>query len=264
VRLIEKGSGPPLVIVPGLQGRWRYVGPAVDELARTFRVITFDLCDEPASGLAFVDERGFDNYVDQVRTAFDRCALERATVCGISFGGLIALRFASQHGARVSGLVLASTPGPGWHLRRRHEIYTRLPYVFGPLFLAETPVRLRRELAAALPRWRSRWSFSSAQLSLLARAPVSFARMARRARLISTVDVPADCARIAVPTLVVTGEPKLDHVVPVGGSSAYGSLIHGARLAVLEQSGHLGSITRPAAFAALVRDFTIRAAREVA
>jgi hypothetical protein len=38
-----------------------------------------------------------------------------------------------------------------WRLRRRHEIYSRVPWLFGPLFLAESPWRLRAELAAALP-----------------------------------------------------------------------------------------------------------------
>ena len=62
-----------------------------------------------------------------------------------------ALRFAARHPERVSALVLASTPGPGWHLRPRHDLYARWPRVFGPLFIAETPFRARPELRAALP-----------------------------------------------------------------------------------------------------------------
>jgi pimeloyl-ACP methyl ester carboxylesterase len=54
---------------------------------------------------------------------------------------------------------------------------------------------------------------------------------------------------------VITGEPALDRVVPVAGSTEYGTLIRNARVVVLERTGHLGSITRPDAFAALVRDF---------
>jgi pimeloyl-ACP methyl ester carboxylesterase len=74
--------------------------------------------------------------------------------------------------------------------------------------------------------------------------------------MISNEDVTADCALIIAPTLVVTGEPHLDHVVPVEGSSEYLRLIPKARAAVLERTGHLGSITRADAFATLVRDFT--------
>jgi pimeloyl-ACP methyl ester carboxylesterase len=68
--------------------------------------------------------------------------------------------------------------------------------------------------------------------------------------------VTPDCARITAPTLVVTGERDLDRVVPVDGSSEYLRLIPNARAAVLERTGHLGSITRPEAFTAIVRAFT--------
>ena len=32
MRIIDRGSGPPLVLIPGLQGRWEYVRPTVDAL----------------------------------------------------------------------------------------------------------------------------------------------------------------------------------------------------------------------------------------
>jgi pimeloyl-ACP methyl ester carboxylesterase len=79
--------------------------------------------------------------------------------------------------------------------------------------------------------------------------------MAQRARFITTLDLADDSARIAAPTLVITGEPGLDFIVPVEGSSAYLRLISGARGVVLERTGHQGVMTRPAAFASLVRDF---------
>ena len=86
-------------------------------------------------------------------------------------------------------------------------------------------------------------------------APVSPARMAARARRIGAYDALAECGRIAVPTLVLTGEAALDHVVPVEGTSKYATVIRGARSVVLERTGHQGSLTRPGEFAAIIRDF---------
>ena len=43
--------------------------------------------------------------------------------------------------------------------------------------------------------------------------------------------------------------------MPVEGSADYARLIPGARGVVLERTGHHGTITRPDAFARLVRDF---------
>jgi pimeloyl-ACP methyl ester carboxylesterase len=88
--------------------------------------------------------------------------------------------------------------------------------------------------------------------------------MARRARMITAIDTAASCAQITAPTLIVTGERALDHVVPVDGSVGYVSLIRRARAVVLERTGHLGSITRPDAFSAIVRDFAESRASEVA
>ena len=91
---------PPLVLVPGIQGRWEYMRPAVDALARAFRVITFSLCDEPRPATVRPATR-----LRQLRRAGRRGArqsgIERATICGVSFGGLIALRFAARHPDRV-------------------------------------------------------------------------------------------------------------------------------------------------------------------
>jgi pimeloyl-ACP methyl ester carboxylesterase len=256
--LEERGAGMPLVVVPGIQGRWEYLAPAIDALAVHFRVITFALAGERASGMAFAASRGFDNYADQIAAALDARQIERASVCGVSFGGVAALRFAASHPERTAALVLVSTPGPRWRLRLRHERYLDHPYVFGPLFVVETPFRLRPELEASFPRIADRVRFSWSQLKALAAAPVSLARMAERGRLLSRLDTTADCARVSAPALVVTGEPSLDYVVPALGSSEYARLIPSARAIVLARTGHLGCITRPADFAGAVHAFVKR------
>ena len=166
----------------------------------------------------------------------------------------MAVRFAATQPARTERLILVSTPGPAWHLKARHRFYLRAP-LLRAAFMAEAPWRMRKELATVLPRPSDRARFALAQLRTLGKAPVSFTHMAERARSISTLDLADDCARIAAPTLVVTGEPGLDHVVPREGASAYIQTISGARGAVIERTGHLGVITRPDAFASLVRAF---------
>ncbi len=258
MKIVEFGSGEPLVLVPGIQGRWEYMRPAIDTLARRFRVLTFPLCGEPDSGCRLDPAQGLDNYSNQLVSALDTAKIERAAICGVSFGGLVALRFAARHPDRTKVLVLASTPAPVWRLRRRHQVYARAPWLFGPIFLAESPWRLRAEIAAALPDRRHRWTFRRGVLETFAKAPVSLARMAARARLIDGIDMRRECEAVAAPTLVITGEHPLDHVVPATGSSAYARLIPNATAAVLERTGHLGSITRPDAFAALVHEFVKR------
>jgi 3-oxoadipate enol-lactonase len=233
----------PLVLVPGVQGRWEFMRRTVDALSVHFHVVTFSL-------------RGnsIDEYAGQVARALDDRKIDRAIVCGVSFGGRVALRFAATAPERTSALVLVSTPGPGWHLRPRHVTYTRWPWLFGPLFLAEAPWRLRAELLSAFPDWRARWAFRLEAVRTLMTAPPQLAATAARARMIDPVSAKADCNRVTAPTLIVTGEPSMDHVVSAT-SSEYIRLIAGARGAILERTGHVGTMTRPEAFAALVDDF---------
>jgi pimeloyl-ACP methyl ester carboxylesterase len=244
VEIIDRGSGPPLVLIPGLQGRWEYMRATVTALSSCFRVVTFSL-----------DADTLDGYAEQVGAAMSAAGIDEATICGVSFGGLVAVRFAALHPARCHALILASTPRSGLRLRRKHQIYMRAPLILGPLFLAESPFRLRPEVLAAIPDRRARGRFTLEGIRTVLSAPVSLRSMAARAQIIADSDLAADCARITAPTLVVTGEAGLDHVVPVESSSEYTRRIPNARTFVLERTGHLGSITRPEAFCEVIRTF---------
>ena len=142
--------------------------------------------------------------------------------------------------------MLVSAPGPGATLRPHHRLYARWPLLCGPLFAIETPFRLGHEM---------HWS----QLRALVAAPTSFTRIARRAQLIESTDIAADCRRIVAPTLVVTGDARRDRVVPVENTLEYLRAIPGSQHVVLEGTGHLGSVRRSAEFAAIVSVFVERA-----
>jgi 3-oxoadipate enol-lactonase len=234
----------PLVLLPGIQGRWEYMRRTVDALSAHFQVVTFSLRGDT-----------IDDYAGQVSRALDDRKIDRAIICGVSFGGLVALRFAATARDRTTALVLVSTPAPTWRLTPRHRLYARLPFVLGPLFMAETPWRLRAELSAALPDWRARWAFKLGAARTFMSAGLPLTGMAARARMIERLDCRADCECVTAPTLIVTGQPDLDRVVSASQSLEYVGLINGARSAVLERTGHTGTMTRPDAFAALVNDF---------
>jgi len=245
------------VLVPGIQGRPEYHAPAIEALSRHFDVVTLPLCGE--SGCPVRDASSdFDTYAALIEKALDARNTDRAVVCGVSFGGRIALRFAAQHPDRTTALVLASVPGPGWHLRKRHEVYARMPRLFGALFLAESPFRLRREIVRALPAWRDRRRFLMWQVRTLATAPLSLTRMAARAKLMSEVDAVADCAHVKSPTLLITGDESLDQVVPIEASRRYLELIRDIEYATVRDTGHLGSNTHADVFASIVADFVER------
>lgn len=243
--IVDRGEGSPIVLVPGLQGDWEYLRPAVEALARQHRVITFSLKDERA---------GLDGLAAQVEAALDDRGLACAAICGVSFGGRVALRFAARRPERTSALVLVSVPGPRWCLKRSHRWCAQHPLICAPIVFPVLFARMREELAAAMSDTGQRRRLMQHQIGLVLRGRISPSRMAARALLIDGLDVTADCAGISARTLIVSGEAGLDHAA-AGGTGEFAALLADARGVTIPRTGHFGCITRPAAFAELVHEF---------
>jgi pimeloyl-ACP methyl ester carboxylesterase len=253
--MFDEGTGEPLVVIPGIQGRWEWMRPALYALARRFRTISYSLCGDIGSGAGMDASLGFDSFVRQLDGVFERTRLTRAIVCGVSFGGVVAVRYAALRPDRIGALILVSTPGPGWQPTPRQARYAGRPWLSVPAFCVTAFDRLGPELRAALPAWGSRASFTSRYLASALLAPMMPHLMSSRVRLQQQLDLEKDCAGIHVPTLVITGEASLDRVVPVDSTREYLRHIRGARYAMMDGTGHLGMLTQPGRFVRIVTDF---------
>ena len=252
--IVDTGSGTPIVLIPGLQGRWEWMRPTVDALAKHHRVITFSLCDERTSPFPCDPAKAFENYVEQVDLALDRVHLDKAVIAGVSYGGLIATEFAARRPERVEALVLASALHKTWHPNALQQQFLKAPRLMSPLFVATAPQRMRPELVAAFPGFVERLRFQAKFGWSVVFALASPARMARRIEWASRHRF-ADCGGIAVPTLIVTGEPGLDRVVPVDVTRRYLDDLRSATHIVIKHTGHNGLVTRPDEFADVLGRF---------
>jgi len=255
--MFDYGTGPPLIVVPGVQGRWEWIAPAVQHLQTRCRTISYSLCGDFGSGCRHDPSHGFGDYLAQLDRVFLTAGLTRAAICGISFGGLIALRYAATRPDRVSGLVIASSPAPGWTPSPAQRAYIASPLRSAPKFILSSPLRLWPEIHAAFPSAVARVAFLLRHGLRVAAAPMRPALMAGRIVEQQELDFCPDCAHVQVPTLIVTGEPHLDKVVPVESTRRYLELIPGARYAPMKGTGHLGSVTHPAEFAQMIGDFVV-------
>ncbi len=253
-RVAEYGRGRPIILVPGIQGRWEWQQPTVLALAAFARVLTFSLGDEPSSGCDWAAEDGFENYLRQLRDVVALATDERPILVGISYGGLIAAEFAARHPTAIAGLVLVSAPPPGWTLPARAQRYLRAPRLMAPLFWLGAPFRTYPELSAAFSGRPGLWQFLASQGRRIAAARPSSARMVRRLRWLAATTFSIHRG-IKVPALIVTGEPGLDRVVPPEATRQYVAWIAQARIETLARTGHAGTITRAGDFARLVEDF---------
>lgn len=113
-----KGEGEPLVLLSTLSGSWMRQLPV---LSKKFQVISYDMRgfgDSPsATGFPTNAE-----HADDLALLLESLGVERATVIGLSHGGMVAQHFAAKHGERLAGLGLVSTiasaHGPTYMLLR--------------------------------------------------------------------------------------------------------------------------------------------------
>jgi 3-oxoadipate enol-lactonase len=102
-------AGPAYVLVNGLTQYAELWGAYRDALvARGFRVATFDLLGQGASDkpALFISQ---DDQVAALSLLIDQLGDTPVFLGGISFGGLIALRYAIDRGNRLAGLALMSS-----------------------------------------------------------------------------------------------------------------------------------------------------------
>jgi pimeloyl-ACP methyl ester carboxylesterase len=201
------GSGPALLLIPGLGADTRLFAGLMGPLAATFQVIVFD-----PRGAGQSDKPPGPYTIEQMANdavgVLDLLGIEQAVVVGYSMGGRVALSLALDHPARVRRLVLAATSAstpPTRVLSRRWfalEVLSRFP----------TP-------GDRQPRWA--WECQ------------------RRAS--ATYDATARLSEIAVPTLILHGQR--DHITPPTQAHQMHRAILGSTL-VEVPGGHISLATR--------------------
>ncbi|WP_438483766.1 alpha/beta fold hydrolase [Streptomyces sp. S186] len=246
---LVRGNGPGLLLAHGAGGGIdANYGPLLDVLAAQHTVVGPDY---PGTGRT---ERAdapltLDGLADELVAAAVEEGLETFAIAGYSLGCPVAIRAATRHPDRVTALVLtAGFAHPD------------------PRFLLAA--RLWRDLLRAgeleqLAGFLTLMGLSSPVLDAIAQDDLDTTLTTTAATippgtpehvqlLIDGVDVRADLAAIAVPTLVIS--TALDQLVSPHHHRQLADAIPGARYAEIA-SGHLPFIERPEEWATLIRDF---------
>lgn len=224
---------------------------AVEALAMRHRVLTFSL--GVASGPQL-----FDQWLRQIDRLVDHTGAETATLVGVSFGGLVAANYAATRTSRVTRLVLVSAPSPSLTLNPGIQLGLQYPRLAFPFFGLGSVSRLWPEFRASQPALVRSLSAAARHVWRVGRFPASPRLMAASVLEWKATDLSSRFRQITAPTLIVTGEPHLDRIVPVSNSLEYLDLIAGAEHQTLAGGGHLGLVLHSTAFATLVSDFINR------
>jgi pimeloyl-ACP methyl ester carboxylesterase len=269
VHLLEKGAGPPVVLLHGTGNSAGFFLPLLNELEGV-RTMAIDL---PGVGLSdpidLPRKRYRESAVAWLDSLLDALELDTAALLGHSGGGRWALWYAMAHPGRVKRLVLIGVPGLP---KTRCPLPIRLIAIPG---LGELLSRLVPSSPKSVLRFAS---FVGEKATLAAhpdlvdlmvatgRDPIAAASARAEIRvLVSPFALlspsgfrrhsrvrPDELRRLAMPTLVVWGEQ--DPLGSVSVAQAVTELIPHARLKVLP-TGHAPWLGQPAQTAATVADF---------
>lgn len=242
------GTGPRTVVLVHEMGgtleSWSHVVPLLD--AKGYRTLSYDtrgagLSEKARSPLSI------DTMADDAAGLADALGIEgKVAIAGIAVGGAIAIRFAVRHAERTAALV-AMSPATGIAPERRAAALAMVDAIerdgmrpgmegsLGPTY----PSELRTDTDR----------FHTVRAQRLGNDPSSYAAVYR---MLAGLDMTADLARIACPTLVLAG--RRDGLRPPALVETVARAIPGARFQVLD-TAHFMAWQTPEAVADALTDF---------
>lgn len=245
----EAGRGAPLVLLhafPLDRGMWQ---PQLSPLSEVANIYAPDL---PGFGESSTAPFTIDGVADVVAEFLVAQGIVKATVCGLSMGGYVALALARRHADKLNALVLADTRAgiddSTAKANRDKSIVLVNEKGSAALFEGMLPKVVSEATRADNPELVSRLKEIAGRQSA---ASVAAALVALRDR----PDANPGLKAIAVPTLVIVGE--FDSVTPPLSSANLSAQIRGSQLVHIPGAGHLSNVENPDAFNAAVRGFLV-------
>ena len=254
------GEGPNVVVLHGGPGAdFSSLLPQFDALSSTRRLVYYDQRGGGGSPAPPGVRLDWHRHVADLACLLDHWQIQSAHLLGYSWGGLLALLFATAHADRVASLSLVS-PAPA--TARGRELFMRR---FADRMCDRRIAEQRAELEASGLRRSDPAAFRQRAFELsvapyyrrpeLAKGANQFlvAVRAREAvwRSLGDYDITRELLGLDVPALVMHGRHD---PIPLATAQQTAELLD-ASFVVMEDSGHLPFIEEFDRFVALLNDF---------
>jgi 3-oxoadipate enol-lactonase len=227
---------PPIVLIHGFPLALEMWNPQIEFLKDKYRVIAYDIRGHGNSD----DGDGqytIEFFVDDLIALLDHLKIPKATLCGLSMGGYIALRTVERNPERVASLILCDT-GPqadSNEVKLRRVVHMKAVKVNGVKAFAEGFLK-----AIFKPE-----SFESKpyEVEAIRRMIESNSEIGIRGTLLalaSRTDTTESLDLIKVPTLILVGEA--DKVCPPKLSELMDSKISGSEIHIIANAAHMSNL----------------------
>ncbi len=244
VRLVYRVDGPPaspvLILSHSLGLDLRMWEPQMPDFASHFRVVRYDSrghgrSDAPA-GPYTLEQQALD-----LVAVLDGLDIQRAHVCGISLGGMVAQWLGVYRPERVDRIVLANTSA---RIGTEESWTERIAAVRAGGIPAIRDAVVDRFLSDG---FRNAHPQEAQRITKILESTPAEGYIGACAAL-RDADLRSQVPRIQAPALLVAG--ALDAAVPLSQMRELHAAIGGSELVVLQDAAHLASVEQPEVFTA--------------
>ena len=264
------GSGEPFVVLHGGPGMWHdELFPFFDDLASDHQIVFYDQRGNGKSSMGQIAEGSFtvDWLVSDLEGLREAWGFDRINIVGHSWGGLLAMYYATEHPERVTRLILID-PAPvntelviesykalidrfsedEWnHLE---DLYASDAYLAGDPATHNEAMRLSEGPTFHVAEAREQYFDLVAFDAVTARNMVAISGPARTMKM--NVTVQEKLENVDCPTLIVHGEE--DFIVASAPELVHRLIPH-SELVAIRDSGHYPFIEQPKVFSETLRRF---------
>jgi proline iminopeptidase len=263
---VERGTGVPCVALHGGLGfDHTYFASAFGPLEDVLHFIYPDQRGNGRSERVPVETITIPQLADDVEALREHLALEKVALLGHSYGGFVALEYATRHPDRLSHLIALDT-SPGGFEPTQDELEERAD----PSWITPDVQRAAQRFQQGLPETNEEFAemlpviapiylkdFPPSELAAILGATILDAAAASRSmQVLQGWSVADNLGRISCPTLVVCG--RYDLLTTPECSKRLSTAIPDAEVVFFEKSGHFPWLEEPEPFFAAIRDWLAR------
>lgn len=246
------GEGTPILLLNGIMMSTKSWEPFLPSFTKNNQLIRLDFIDQGLSTKANVAYTQMTQ-VDIVFALLETLEIEKVNVVGISYGGEVALLFASRYPECVERLVLFNTTsytspwlkeiGYQWNRigqTRDGQAYYQatIPSIYSPSFYENRLAWMKQRELLLVP------IFSN---------PIFLDAMERLTNSAEDFDVRDTVKAIQAPTLIVAADE--DYLTPLNNQKLLHELLPQSELVLLPGVGHASMYEKPMLFMTLVLGF---------
>jgi len=250
------GSGETMVFLHALCTDYNMWNKQTKYFSKKYATISYDLRGHGKTGGSKIKEYDLNLFSDDLKALLDKFGVDKVVLCGLSFGGMIAQRFALKYPERLKALILADTLiSPDLLLSTK--IYK---YLLSPKFVMNTFVRsLKRFTNESIEI--GKLIFGKKALGIDKGSEKYYKETLKKIsveelrKLLMTLYNAKliNISEIKIPTLIITGE--YDMKLFFDNEKAIKKMVKNSKAVCIPDAGHLSNMENPKMFNKEIKSF---------